>query len=219
MDFLRLKSCQYCNVAAVRAGALTASQAGRNLTRNAGFSIVEVLISIVILAIMVIGTAGMQLAAARTAQQTAYQTFASHLAAEIGDAVRAGERWASKNAIPDPYLGANFDAVTSGEPTPPSRSCYSDACSPTEFAAFEIYEWKMRIRSAVPGGQFLICRDASPWSSGQNALHWECQDGEAGTAPVVVKLGWQAKNPDGSVARSATNRIAPGIALTVSQGA
>lgn len=219
MDFLRLKSCNNCNSEAAYSGALIVSQTGQGLTRNSGFSIVEVLVSIVILAIGVIGAAGMQLAAVRAARQTMYQTFVSHLAAEMGDAIRAGERWASKNSSADPYLGANFDAVLAAEPTPPARSCYSDDCNPTEFAAFEIHEWKMRIRNAVPGGQFLICRDSSPWSGDQNSLIWECRDGEAGTAPIVVKLGWQTKNPDGSLTGDAANRIPPGIALTVSPGA
>jgi len=219
MDFLRSKSCKNNNCGAMCVRAQPASQAGRVWIRNTGFSLVEVLISIVILAIGVIGAAGMQLAAVRATQQTAYQTFASHLAAEMGDAVRAGERWASMNASTDPYIGANFDVLLASEPMPPARSCYSEACTAAEFAAFEIYEWKERLREAVPGGQFLICRDTSPWSSGENALTWECRDGESDTAPIVVKLGWQVKKPDGSLVRAAANRGAPSLAMTVSPGA
>jgi type IV pilus assembly protein PilV len=218
MDLLRPKRCQKYNYNAMYFDMVPAAQ-GKKLAGNAGFSIVEALVSIVILTIVIIGAIGMQLVAGRTAQQTAYQTFVSHLAAEMGDAVRAGEQWASKNKKTNPYLGANFDAVVIGEPPRPPRSCYRDVCNPAEFAAFEIYEWKIRIRDAVPGGQFLICRDTSPWSSGQNALVWECHDSGEGVAPVVVKLGWLVRNSDGGAAKTVTTRTAPGIALTVSPGA
>ena len=48
-----------------------------------GFSLIEVLISVFVLAVGVIGAAGMQLTALRTTQQSVFQTKALHLATEM----------------------------------------------------------------------------------------------------------------------------------------
>src|SRR5690606_15894095 len=54
-----------------------------------GFSLIEVLVAVFVLAVGVIGAAGMQLAALRTTQQSSFQTRALHLAAEMADYMRA----------------------------------------------------------------------------------------------------------------------------------
>jgi len=54
-----------------------------------GFSLIEVLIAVFVLALGVIGVAGMQLTAMRTSQQSAFQTTAVELPAEMADKMRA----------------------------------------------------------------------------------------------------------------------------------
>jgi len=218
MEFLRPKSCKKDN-----AGRFGASGSVPHevllLGRCAGFSMVETLVAIVIMAVGVMGAAGLQLTALRTARQSAFQTFASHLAAEMADAMRASHEWASRNGRADPYLDANQDAANVEEPSPSGRSCYTDDCDPTEFVAFEIQEWNTRIGNVLPGGRFLICRDAAPWDGAKNAPAWQCDDNDADTAPIVVKLGWRSRNPDESPVGDANNHEETGIAVIVSAGA
>lgn len=174
---------------------------------------IEVLVSILILAIGVIGAAGLQLGAMRATKQSSSQTIALQLASEMADKMRSNDIQMKKSA--SPFLAVDYKSASEGEPTAPAKMCYATPCDADELAAFDIYEWKKRVRDALPGGRVLICRDASPWDSSQNAFTWDC-DGSAGdSASYVVKVGWQGKNPDGSLILDATKNFPPSVALTV----
>lgn len=180
---------------------------------------VEVLVSILIMAAGVIGTAGMQLAAMRTAQQTAFHDYAWHLASEIADSIRASEEWRVKHAADNPFVGARYDAALDPDLDAPGQLCYVDSCDPGAFAAFELFEWKTRLKRALPEARLLICRDAAPWSDANRSLTWDCAD-DAG-APIAVKLHWRMKNPDGSVMANGGNggsEDSPAIVLPIGAG-
>ncbi|HEX7636637.1 MAG TPA: type IV pilus modification protein PilV [Noviherbaspirillum sp.] len=177
--------------------------------KKKGFSLIEVLVSLLVLAIGVIGAAGMQLAAARTAQQSAFQTFALQLAAEMADAMRAG------GGQLESMWAMDYSSANDGEPVTPARFCYADSCNAQEFAEFQLYEWKKRVKTGLPAGRVLVCRDATPWDSVRRSLSWSCEGGAGEEAPLVVKLGWQAKNPDGSLVKDAGNSFPPNVVLTV----
>jgi type IV pilus assembly protein PilV len=182
---------------------------------NAGFSLIEVLVSILILAIGVIGTAGMQLAAARTTQQSALQTVALELASEMSDKIRANHRISNSN-MAGTYLSVDYDSDRQGAPTPPSKLCFGVECNSIEVAAFDIYDWEKRIRSDLPGGRVRICRDAHPWSEASRSLQWGCAAAESDdSVPIVIKVGWQGKNPDGSLVRNSDKEFPPAVALAV----
>ena len=183
--------------------------------QQTGFSMIEVLISIFVLALGVIGAAGMQLTALRTSQQSAFQTAALELAADMADKMRAND--SQMRRADNYYLSVDFRSGENAELTPPSSTCYSISadCTAEELAKFDIYEWERRIKAALPGGRALICRDASPWDSGAGALTWACSGAPTGSASFVVKLGWQAKNPDGSLIADAGKQFPPSVALTV----
>ncbi|CAN5394591.1 type IV pilus modification protein PilV [soil metagenome] len=182
---------------------------------QAGFSLIEVLISVFVLALGVIGAAGMQLTALRTTQQSGFQTSAVELAAEMADKMRAN---ASQMKLPNNlFLQVNYQSAESAEPAAPGVLCYSAAsnCNAEQLAAFEIYEWKKRIKSSLPRGRALICRDARPWDDSARAFTWACSGGANENAPLVIKLGWQEKNPDGSLIKDGAQQFPPSVALAV----
>ncbi len=176
---------------------------------------IEVMISILVLALGVIGAAGMQLAALRTSQQSAFQTVALELAAEMADKMRANDT--QMRQVDNQFLGVDFRSEGNNEPAAPRVMCYSSSanCSAEELARFEIYEWEKRVKASLPGGRALICRDASPWDSAAGALTWDCSGSAVGSASLVIKLGWQAKNPDGTLIADAAKQFPPSVALTV----
>lgn len=184
-----------------------------------GFTLVEVLISVLVLAIGVIGIAGMQLTALRTAQQSAFQTAALQLASEMADKMRANYQ---QMQLPDKsnlFLNVDYQSADDVVVTPPKKICYRADCSAEELAKFDIYEWMARIKSALPGGRVRICRDSRPWDKAAGAFSWTCPPPAAGVnnTPVVIKIGWHGKgrNPDGSVIDDPQKIIPPGVALTV----
>lgn len=185
--------------------------------KSKGFSLFEVLVSILVLALGVIGAAGMQLTALRTSQQSAIQTTALELATELADKMRANDRAMKASDESNLFLG--IDYTTSTAPTVPSRFCYdrSASCDAGQLAAFDIYEWEKRLKEGLPDGRAVICRDAKPWDSTAHAYKWECDGGVAsvGSAPLVIKIGWQGKNPDGTLIRDEKKHFPPMIAMIV----
>jgi type IV pilus assembly protein PilV len=189
-----------------------------NKSDQIGFTLIEVLISVFVLALGVIGVAGMQLIALRTSQQSAIQSVAAQLATEMADRMRANPEQMKLGDSDNPYLKPEnviYNSAVDTGPAAPVKMCYTAAknCSSAELAEFDIYEWKNRIKAALPGGRVAICRDAAPWDSVTGALGWACNGG-SGTA-MVIKIGWQGKNPDGSLIRDADGRFPPNVAVMV----
>ncbi len=180
-----------------------------------GFSLVEVLVSIFILSVGIIGSAGLQLTAFRAERQAAAQTAALQLATEMADMIRALDRRHAISGFPGPIAGVSYQANLDGEPQAPGKLCYASRCSPSELAEFEIYDWKRRVKLALPAGRLLICHDATPWDNGKKSLSWVCHEDPDGRGPLVIKLGWQVQNPDGALATSEDGTFPPGLAITV----
>lgn len=183
--------------------------------RADGFSLFEVLVAVLVLAVGVIGTAGMQLTALRTNQQSSFQTTAVQLAAEMADRMRANESQMKLGAALNPYLNVDYSAATHGDPSPPGKRCYADHCNGVELALFDIYEWQKRVYSDLPSGRVMVCQDAEPWNGAMQAFTWSCKSGAVDKGSIVIKVGWQEKAPDGTLVRTAGKEFAPSVALTV----
>ncbi|MFC5480787.1 type IV pilus modification protein PilV [Massilia suwonensis] len=149
-----------------------------------GFTLIEVLVALFVLALGVAGAAGTQLSSARLRQQAALESEAVQLAASLGARMRVNA------ALPDasnPYLGFDYDAA-GGAPDAPSVQCFGTACDPAQLAAFDLYEAARIVHGAFPGGRIAVCRDAGGWNAALQSFEWNCSGGAG--APVVVKLGW-----------------------------
>lgn len=155
----------------------------------AGFTLVEVLVAMFVLALGAAGAAGTQLAAARLRQQAALESEAVQLAASLGARMRVN---AAQMALPDasnPYLQFEYDAAD-GDPAPPPVQCFGASdCDPAQMAAFDLYDTARIVQGAFPGGRIAVCRDGGGWNAALLAFEWRCT---GGGAPVVVKLGWRA---------------------------
>ena len=178
-----------------------------------GYSMIEVLVSIFLLSVGVLGAMSMQLAATRTTQQSAYQTMALQLAGDVADTVRAyaGDQehaQAVGGRFELDYMSIQGAAVVFG------AACYFNQCGVSEFVDAEIGEWKMRMATSFPAARLRICRDASPWDDAAQAYKWDC-GGKGSEVPLVIKLGWQARNPDGSLVRSGDGSFPPSVVLPV----
>ncbi|HTH44528.1 MAG TPA: type IV pilus modification protein PilV [Oxalicibacterium sp.] len=173
-----------------------------------GFSLIEVLVAALVLAFGVIGAIGMQLAALRTTQQSAFHSSALHLAADMADRMRANIGRMQTTDHDNPYLQVDYAA---GQAAKSDIACYdAPGCDPQQIAQFEIDEWLQQIDRALPQARVRICRDAAPWQLAAQNFNWDCAGANA-SAPVVIKIGWRDKDEADSDARAS----APRIALTV----
>ncbi|MES2900595.1 MAG: type IV pilus modification protein PilV [Pseudomonadota bacterium] len=156
----------------------------------AGFTLVEVLVAVLVLAIGILGAAGAQVAALRTRQGTGLMSGGVQLASALADHMRANA--ARESGAVSPYLQLAYDADADGAPVAPGFTCYAgSACTAAQMAAFDVHEAKLELYTRFPGGRIVVCRDATVWAESRRALSWECA-GDA-SAPVVIKLGWRGQ--------------------------
>jgi type IV pilus assembly protein PilV len=166
-----------------------------------GFTLVEVLVAVFLLAVGIVGAAATQTLALRTRHQSGLLSDGVRLASTLAGRMRAN---ATQMALPDaanPYLQLNYDALSDGAPVVPAALCFgATECDAAQMAAFDLHETERAVHSAFPGGRVLVCRDATAWDAAAGALSWDCSS--AAGAPIVVKLGWRAPGQQGSAAPS-----------------
>ena len=171
-----------------------------------GFTLLEVLISMLILAFGLLSMGGLQLASLRSNQTAAKTSAATTLVKDYSEMMRSNttiSNITSTVAGVNPYL---FDTnVTSTFPTP-TVICKTATCTPAEIATFHVADWAERLNAQLPGGRAVVCRDAAPRNS-DGTFDWACDN--SGTL-VVIKLGW----PD---RRSSQERGTTTFALTYPQ--
>jgi type IV pilus assembly protein PilV len=109
------------------------------------------------------------------------------------------------------YLTLNYDALNEPRPPAPAALCHGAVCGGAQLALADLYEAKVLVRQNLPGGRVVICRDGGLWSGGK--LRWACGGGAG--APMVVKVGWRGKHPDGRPHTDDSGEYMPGVALTV----
>jgi type IV pilus assembly protein PilV len=187
-------------------------------SRQAGFSMAEVLISIVVLSIGGIGAASMQLIALRTTQQSGFQTTAVQMASELADKMRlySGTMMSDEE---NPFLKIDYASYGNEEPAPPNKLCYGKKadCNGSDLARFDIYELEKRLKTMLPGGRIRVCKDSFPWNADTRAYKWACTDSASPTSALVIKLGWRKKNSEENSAADVHGdfQLNPSVVLTV----
>ncbi|MFC0170569.1 type IV pilus modification protein PilV [Pseudoduganella danionis] len=178
-----------------------------------GFTLLEVLVALLLLALGIAGSAAMQLVALRVAYQDQLLVQASHLAGTLAERMRANAVTARDGTADNPYLFA-YDAASGAAPPEPSVLCFGSACTRRQLALFDCYEAQLLVYRLLPAGRLQICRDQHPLTAGK--LQWDC-DGSP-DAPLVIKLGWHGKLADGAAQNNGAlegTLAAPVLAMTV----
>jgi len=181
--------------------------------RSAGFTLLEVLVALLVLALGILGGTAMQLSALRTRHESALMSQAGNIASALAERMRTNGGLMHAPDGGNPYLSLNYDALAEPDPAPPEPLCYAAGahCGSAELALFDLYELKMMVRDHLPAGRAVVCRDAGVWAGGR--LQWTCSGGAS--APLVVKIGWRGKNTDGTPQRDVDGQFAPGVAVVV----
>lgn len=184
-------------------------------TRQRGFTLVEVLVSVVILSIGVLGAVGMQAASLQSNREVRYQVLAASMARELAEKMRGNHTIAVKPAVADnPYL-LDTTLSASSTLTAPTPNCYSASC-PTglNVAAWDIYDLQVRLRAALPSPRIRICLDAQPFTSA-GVAKWDC----TGTGDVaVLKLAWNRAGTKGETEFTSQTSTVPLVVLPLTAG-
>lgn len=146
--------------------------------RQAGFSLIEVLVALVILSVGVVGVAGVQLSAIKFNLVSQQRSVASQHALSIAERMRANlAAVAVTPAGSSPYIFDHPFADIPGK-KPAAKSCDNPLfpCTPDEVADRNLNDWLTQLDAALPAGRGTIT---------QNAL--------AVGAPFVVTVMWREK--------------------------
>ena len=154
---------------------------------SAGFSLVEVLVSIVVLSVGLLGAMGMLLAAARTSNEAATFTAAVNLVRDLSEKARMNKGVAARNDAANAYLVEPWAEGTAPGAAGPSCATAGAPCNAAQLAAWDVREWKQRVAASLPDARVSVCFDEAPWSEAAEAYVWACS--HTGSS-AVVKLGW-----------------------------
>jgi len=156
--------------------------------RERGFTLVEVLVALFVLAVGIVGAGAVQITAERTRQQASLRSEAAQLANALVARMRVNPAIATLPDGANPYLSFQYDAAES-MPAAAALCFGGSSCTPEALAQFDLHALRQALSTQFPRGRMLVCRDGSPWDPAANAYRWDC-DGAPDALPVV-KLGWQ----------------------------
>ena len=127
--------------------------------RTLGFSLVEVLVAMFVVAMGILALAGLLQAATRYSKMSELRSAATLLANDIADRMRA-------NPVGGELGGQGYDLTAPAFPSPlaPAHAaCTSEApCGPADLAHVDLADWTARVRATLPKGSAWIQFHAGP---------------------------------------------------------
>ena len=117
----------------------------RARSASSGFSIMEILVTLFVLAAGLLGTAALQALALKTNQGGQLRTQAVILGLDILERIEAN----------NPAAVAGKYAV-SPLPAAAGKNCYAAPCLPDEFATYGLVQFKNRLEAQLPGATATI---------------------------------------------------------------
>ncbi|WP_045223697.1 type IV pilus modification protein PilV [Methyloterricola oryzae] len=115
---------------------------------NGGFTLLEVLVSVLVLAIGLLGMAALQMTGLSNNYSAYLRSQATQIAYDLADRMRAN---------PAGVFAANYN-----NPSMPSSAPTCTDCTPADMASRDFYEWRQAITTILPGGTGVVCVDATP---------------------------------------------------------
>ena len=185
------------------------------ISAQSGSTLIEVLVSIVILSIGLMGTAGLIKNSMRAIAEQSNAVGASNYARELGERMMGSPTIANR-VTNNPFL---FD-TTVAWPTS-SVDCKISFCNEADRAAWDLAEWSKRMQFAgstgkggIPGVKVKVCLDSLTANAG-TASQWVCTPGA--NPLTVIKIAWASRDSTG-VAENTTSTPIPRAIFIVSPG-
>jgi type IV pilus assembly protein PilV len=114
-----------------------------------GFTMLEILITLFLLTLWLLASAGVQSASLQFNKAAQFRTQAVYFATDLAERMQANKAGATAGSYA--YSGPSAGTVT---------DCTTAACSPDELAAFDLDEWTTRVTAALPSGSVTVTPDA-----------------------------------------------------------
>lgn len=118
--------------------------------QNRGFTLIEVLVALVILAVGLLGMATLMMSSMQSSQGAYLRSQASVLAYDIVERMRANRA----EAITTDNYELAADAGATGDP-----GCQSTGCTASQQAQLDLREWRAVVAAGIPDATTAITRD------------------------------------------------------------
>lgn len=151
-----------------------------------GFTLVEALISVLIMSIGLLGVAALQTRSLGSTNTASKRSQAVLLAGDLADRMRANRLAADLTAA------NNYTNIAAADNS--CRAVHFDhthnpgACTPAQLAADDLADWNARLAAILPSGTGVVCQDGTP---NDGAVGAAACDG-AGNA-YAIKIFWTEK--------------------------
>jgi type IV pilus assembly protein PilV len=168
-------------------------------SRSAGFTLLEVLISLLIISFGLLGLAGLQVISLKNSHSATMRTLATQHAQDIADRMRANMAGVAAGGYAMGAGGATATEVP---------ACLTTVgCTPAQQAANDLFEWQQGLDATastsgtgLPGGQGVVCIDSTP-NDGASAASPDCDNiGQL----YVIKVWWIDDQSTGLLKRFVT---------------
>lgn len=170
-----------------------------------GFSLIEVLISIVILSFGLLGAVGLQSFALKSNREARLQSVATTLAREYAEMMRSNKQIGlGTSTAGNPYL-LNDQTIKVASDVPSGWGfCLNTGCQSSsdtvaqlpqvqkKVAESQVIEWLDRVQNELPSAWVKVCFDDSPFDS-EGLPQWDCTPPASGATEnsiIVIKMGW-----------------------------
>ena len=136
------------------------------VSRQRGFTMLEVLVSVVVLSIGMLGVAGLQAVGQRNNHSAYLRSQATALAYDMIDRMRANQAGIDSNA----YNGIN--TLTNNYANP---GCVAAGCTAATMADYDKWEWETQLAARLPSGNGSVANNAGTftvtvmWDDNRNA--------------------------------------------------
>jgi type IV pilus assembly protein PilV len=167
-------------------------------TRERGFTLIEVLVSLLVLSIGLFGMLAVIITSLKMNSSSVYRTIASQQAYAMAETLRANPttvgttNTAAAIAFSTPGVTPAFTATCLQ-----AAGCSQGTTTTNGFVQMSLKMWQDQLAALLPQGQGITCQDnASPPAaptSNAGVINWNCSGPTippAQPAPYVVKVCW-----------------------------
>lgn len=128
-----------------------------------GFSMIEVLVTMLIVSLALLGTAGLQAYSMRLNQSGQLRTQAVFLAADLAERMEA-----NKAAV----VAGSYNLPTSNTANVLSTACLDAACTQSNLAAYDLSQWQNAISSSLPQSSWQVVNAGGNPSTVTITISW-----------------------------------------------
>ena len=118
-----------------------------NAKNQSGFTLIEVLIALIVLAVGLLGMASLTVHSMQSNQGAYMRSQASVLAYDIAERMRSNHEGA--------ITTSTYTATSASQPT-----C-TNGCTPSQQAQLDVHQWRTALQSSMPGATAAITRTAN----------------------------------------------------------